>query len=419
MMNQRNSLTERVYTYLIALAGLGLLSRSLPYLFRAGTPRSDIVFLAILVALGEAAPVPIPKGQGSISVSPPVIFATCVLYGPYAGIFVAVVATLRRRDLTGQVPILTVLFNRGMLALSVFAFGRTFEAFGGVFGSFTLTKDTIPFLASALAYTLVNAALFCVKMAFRMNMSIIDVWRLNIVWSLPNMLALFPLGILMVLVCEIVGPFYLVLFYIPVMTAKISLEKYIELRNAYGEMAGALSNAIDAKDPYTRGHSERVAEYSMWLARELKLSEDKVELIRYVGLLHDVGKVGIKDSIMKKAGPFTFDEYEEMKKHAKIGADILQGMRFLGKGQDWIRYHHERWDGTGFPEGLKGEEIPLEARIIACADAFDAMTTDRPYKKRMSIEDAKNELRRCAGTQFDPAVVDAMLKVIDRHIARK
>jgi HD-GYP domain-containing protein (c-di-GMP phosphodiesterase class II) len=160
-----------------------------------------------------------------------------------------------------------------------------------------------------------------------------------------------------------------------------------------------------------------VAEYAALLAKGLKLTEDRIEMIRYVGLLHDVGKIGIRDAIMKKQGTYTYEEYEEMKKHSVMGSQMLEGMKFIGKGQDWVKHHHERWDGRGFPDGLKGEEIPLEARIIACADSFDAMTTDRPYKAKLTILEAKEELARCAGTQFDPEVVKAMLKVVDRMIS--
>lgn len=118
-------------------------------------------------------------------------------------------------------------------------------------------------------------------------------------------------------------------------------------------------------------------------------------------------------------GAFTYEEYEEMKEHAAMGADMLIGMKFLGKGQQWVRHHHERWDGKGFPDGLKGEDIPLEARMLALADSFDAMTTDRPYKNRMSFEDAKKEILRCSGTQFDPDLVPVMVKVIDNMIANR
>jgi hypothetical protein len=154
------------------------------------------------------------------------------------------------------------------------------------------------------------------------------------------------------------GPWLLILFYLPIMVSKYSLDKYMELRTAYREMAAALSNAIDARDSYTRGHSERVSEYAARLAAALKLPDDQIDTIRYVGLLHDVGKVGIRDAIMKKQGTFTLDEYEEMKNHANIGADMLAGLKFLGMGQDWVRYHHERWDGHGFPKGLAERKSP-------------------------------------------------------------
>ena len=176
------------------------------------------------------------------------------------------------------------------------------------------------------------------------------------------MFALYPLGILMVLVAQEAGR-SLTLFYLPLLTMKYSLTKYVELRAAYQEMAGALSNAIDARDAYTRGHSERVAEYAALLAKEMKFTEDRIEMIRYVGLLHDVGKIGIRDAIMKKQGAYTYEEYEEMKTHAKIGAQMLEGMKFIGRGQDWVKYHHERWDGKGFPDGLKGEDYRLRRFI--------------------------------------------------------
>jgi putative nucleotidyltransferase with HDIG domain len=210
-----------------------------------------------------------------------------------------------------------------------------------------------------------------------------------------------------------------VFFYLPLIVTKVSLQKYIDLWETYNEMAAALSIALDARDSYTHGHSVRVSEYSAKLAKYLGLSDEEVELIRYVGLLHDVGKVGMPDSLLKKEGPYTYHEYEAMKKHSEVGADIIKVMKFLGKREQWVRHHHERWDGTGFPDGLAGDEIPLGARIIACADAFDAMTTDRPYKDKMSYEEARQELLICSETQFDPKVVEAMVKIIDHELLRK
>lgn len=407
-----------VYVWGIACLGIFLLAANIP-VFDSSRQAAEVFFLAILVYLGESVAVPFPKGKGTASVATPIIFTVSVLYGPAIGMWVAALATLRKRDLSREVPVSIVFFNRGMLAICAYMFSKVYALVYGEFGALEFPRGLISFIIAASCYTLLNAIIIGQALAIQMKVSFITIWRRNIVWMLPNMFALFPLGALMVLVTQQVGPLVLVLFYLPLMVTKVSLQKYIDLWDTYSEIAQALSTAIDARDPYTHGHSVRVSEYSALLSKELELNDEQTEFLKYVGLLHDVGKVGLSDGILKKQGPFTYEEYEEMKKHAAIGADIIKVMRFLGRGEEWVRYHHERWDGSGFPSGLKGEEIPLGARIIACADAFDAMTTDRPYKEKMSYAEAKQELIRCAGTQFDPKVVKAMIKVIDQQISRK
>jgi len=376
----------------------------------------EATFMAILIAIGEASPVVLPNGLGTVSVSLPVSITVAVLYRPEAGIWAAALGTLRKQDITGKIKPKYVLFNRAMIALSMYSFCLVYPAMGGTYGIMAFPQGLLPFVVAAGVYTLVNAMLATVWWSLHFSQGVWTVWQSNIRWGLPNMLALVPVGMVMVLAAQAQesGPWILILFYLPIMVSKYSLDKYMELRSAYREMASALSNAIDARDSYTRGHSERVSEYAARLAAALRLPEDQIDTIRYVGLLHDVGKVGIRDAVMKKQGAYTLDEYEEMKNHANLGADMLAGLKFLGKGQDWVRYHHERWDGHGFPKGLSGEDIPIEARIMACADSFDAMTTDRPYKARMDLEAAKQELVRCSGTQFDPKVVVAMVKVVGK-----
>ncbi len=401
-----------VYVWGIACLGIFLLMSNIPK-FNDSRQMAEVLFLAVLVVCGEAAAVPFPKGKGTASVATPIIFTITVLYGPAIGMWVAALATLRKRDLAGEVPIRLVLFNRGMLAVCAYVFSKVYFFISGKFGVLEFPRGLIAFLVAAASYTLLNAVLAGITLSLQMTVPFVTIWRRNIVWMLPNMFALFPMGALMVLVVQQVGPWVLVLFYLPLVVTKVSLEKYIDLLDTYNEIAAALSTAIDARDSYTHGHSVRVSEYSGKVAKELGLGDEEVDLMKYVGLLHDVGKVGMSDGILKKQGPFTYSEYEEMKKHAEIGADIIKVMKFLGKGELWVRHHHERWDGSGFPQGFAGEEIPLGARIIACADAFDAMTTDRPYKDKMSYDEAKQELIRCSGTQFDPKVVKAMLKVID------
>ncbi len=173
------------------------------------------------------------------------------------------------------------------------------------------------------------------------------------------------------------------------------------------ETIRTLAAAIDAKDPYTRGHSERVSSYSMAVARHLGMSQDEVFTIRIAAILHDVGKLGIKDKILNKPGGLTDQEYETMKQHPAIGAQIMAQISMLKDIIPGIRNHHETWDGTGYPDALAGEQIPMVARIVCVADTFDAMTTTRPYQRAMPAEHVMAKMRAMAGTRFDPEVVDA------------
>jgi putative nucleotidyltransferase with HDIG domain len=174
--------------------------------------------------------------------------------------------------------------------------------------------------------------------------------------------------------------------------------------------------AIDHKDHYTRRHSEEVTEYALWIAEELGLSEEQKHALRLGGLLHDVGKIGIPDSVLLKPGLLTAEEYEAMKQHTVLGAVMLAALPEMEKIVPLARSHHERWDGQGYPDGLAGEQIPLLARILAVADAFSAMTTDRPYRKGMDVPAALTELQRHRGTQFDPAIVDVFVAAVQKRI---
>jgi len=171
-----------------------------------------------------------------------------------------------------------------------------------------------------------------------------------------------------------------------------------------------LANAIDEKDPYTRGHSERVAFYSALIAKHLGMSDEEVERVHLSGIIHDVGKIGIEDKILRKPAALTDDEYEIMKQHPRKGEHILEAVPLLKEMAGAGLMHHENWDGTGYPDGLKGLQIPLLGRIVCVADAYDAMTTDRPYSKSMTAEAALARLRFLAGKKFDADCVTAMEK---------
>ncbi|GAB4270325.1 MAG: hypothetical protein Kow0029_06970 [Candidatus Rifleibacteriota bacterium] len=188
---------------------------------------------------------------------------------------------------------------------------------------------------------------------------------------------------------------------------------YEDLEASYLSAVRALANSIDAKDPYTRGHSERVARYSMEIGRVMGLESDEIKTLHVGALLHDIGKISISEGIINKSAKLTDEEYETMKTHPARGASIIEPAKFLKEKVPLIKYHHERFDGKGYPEGLKGQEIPLLARIICVADSYDAMTSKRAYRDTMGREEAKKELIRCSGTQFDPKVVNSFLEVLE------
>ncbi len=172
-----------------------------------------------------------------------------------------------------------------------------------------------------------------------------------------------------------------------------------------------MAQAVDLKDPYTSNHSQRVADYAVRIARAMGLPEEEVERIRIGGLMHDIGKIGISGKIIRKPGKLTSAEMDLMKQHAAVSARIIGPLEILGESARMVRHHHERWDGNGYPDGLKGNEIPVGSRIIFVADALDALVTDRPYRKGASKAEALRILRENSGTQFDPAVVRALERV--------
>jgi putative nucleotidyltransferase with HDIG domain len=177
----------------------------------------------------------------------------------------------------------------------------------------------------------------------------------------------------------------------------------------------SLASAIDAKDPSTRGHSQRVSELAVAIGQELGLEDGDLKTLAYGGLLHDIGKIGIPEAILHKSAALAQDEMEQMKAHPAIGAEILRGVDFLHNAVPAVRSHHERWDGGGYPDRLAGEAIPLAARIVNAADTFDACTSIRPYQPVMTLEDALSVLQQLRGTQIDPAVCDALLSVARRR----
>ena len=187
-------------------------------------------------------------------------------------------------------------------------------------------------------------------------------------------------------------------------------QAYLTLKKAYLDSVKVLAEAIDAKDTYTRGHSDRVRRMSLQIAVSLGFTEERREVLEYGALLHDIGKIGVEDEILRKPGPLSPEEYQTIQQHPLVGVKIVEGIEFFKDKIPMIRSHHEHFDGKGYPDGLVGEAIPLEARIIAVPDAFDAMASLRPHRRTRSLEDILLEMEKYKGKQFDPNILEIFLK---------
>ncbi len=196
-------------------------------------------------------------------------------------------------------------------------------------------------------------------------------------------------------------------------------EQHERYERLVDETITAIANTIDAKDKDTNGHSRRVADYSAKIARKMGIDEEMVKVIYYTGLLHDIGKIGIPDKILNKPSGLDDNEYEIIKRHTLIGGDILNEITIVNNIADGARYHHEKYDGTGYPFGLKGDNIPLVARIIGVADTYDAMHSDRVYRKGLSDEYILEEFKRCSGKQLDPEITRIAIQLIEEKLQQK
>jgi HD-GYP domain-containing protein (c-di-GMP phosphodiesterase class II) len=196
-------------------------------------------------------------------------------------------------------------------------------------------------------------------------------------------------------------------------TAMEHARLFQQLENTYISTVKALMSIVEAKDAYTKGHTDRVADYAVALAKKLELGRTELRDLAFAAVLHDIGKLVVFERVLNKPGALDDEEWEILKSHPEIGASIIENMEFLAGAVPYVRHHHERYDGNGYPDRLKGEEIPFGARIITVADAFDAMTTDRSYRKALSREVALNTMIAKAGSQFDPKAIEAFMELIE------
>jgi HD-GYP domain-containing protein (c-di-GMP phosphodiesterase class II) len=402
-------MTTSAYLWGVAAAGAALLAA-------LGWPREQgpgMLLFAAMILVSELSAVSLPRQPLSASVSMAPIVAAVMLFGP-ASAWLAALATWRLRDLRGLVPLRVMLFNRGQLAVAAGGAGWLFVVLGGQVGTSAAGPEIIPAVAASVTYLGVN--LLAVAVGIRLLQGL--PWRTTLARNFqhvaPQAVTLTSLGVVFVLAYRLAGVAGALLVAVPLLLIRYALQQYVEMRGIFLSTMNGLMAAIEAKDPYTRGHSSRTATYGEAIARGLNWPEEKIERLRYACVLHDIGKISIADSILKKPAKLTAEEYELQKPHPTIGAEIVGSVGFLRQEAGWIRHHHERWDGTGYPDRLQGESIPAGARIIAVADAFDAMTSARPYRPALDVASVLAVLSEESGRQFDPAAVAAFLEAVPR-----
>jgi len=377
-----------------------------------------MLVLALLFLICDSAPTALASRQSAWSPSSSVTLAAVVLIGPAGALVVGATSLLSVRrglDLTQRV------FNASMYGLSAYAAGEAYLALGGHVGhpSYRFFPGIIaPFAVAAVVHVLINHGLLWGMLrlvpAAEPGQSAGALQR-HLPMLVLSDLGYATLGLLIAALWSVGGAFAAILVLVPLFVARWAIGQFAAQERAYAATIAALCQAVETKDYYTRGHSERVSRGSAMIAHEVGMRSSRVEAIRYAGMLHDVGKLGVPTTVLQKNGALTEEEFAAIQLHPMRGLAIVREIGFLDEALAGIMHHHERIDGRGYPMGLAGDEIPEFARVIAVADAFDAMTSNRSYRGARSIEEAVADLRKWSGTQFDPALVDAFVAALRRE----
>ncbi len=340
---------------------------------------------------------------------PPQALVTAVL-ATFASEFYLRLPLIRKRDPMG---FYFLAFNTGQVAVILGVGALLFKAInapqGGLFTLLDFGKAGLLFVCSVLLNSGMVSGI--VALATRQPFQ-----YLTREWFRDFSAQYLILGAstFLLVVLNSLSPWYMLLGVTPLVLVHLSFRSHLRIREEAQKTFEKVVELLEERDPYTGEHSGEVAELAGAIAQELGLRGSEVEMIKAVARVHDIGKIAVPDRILLKPGKLDPEEWEVMKRHPEIGADLLKGLEVYGRYADVVRYEHEHWDGTGYPKGLKGEEIPLPARIIAAADVWHALISDRPYRPAYSREEALDIIRGMAGRVLDPKVVGALLRVLER-----
>jgi putative nucleotidyltransferase with HDIG domain len=427
----------QVYIALVALAGfIVLVANSI----NAPTSGIDpVMFLFILALVGIAQRNPVVLFRSSaISVAFAVKIAAYVLFGTPVALWATVVVVAVNAYTPKPKPARKVLFNFGQFMLSTYLASTTYQLLGGMVPPGAFIPTMLAVAVSAAVYFATSSVLTATVITLTSPSRFVDVWVQNFAWMPVNYLATAVNGAALALAYESLGIVGVIVFVLPLGIAWYSFKLYMmkstQLRERNRELVStneslqrtterleashvsviaALLGSLAAKDRYTQGHSAATMQHALAVAKSLGLGPDEIAAVNLGALFHDIGKIGIPEHILRKPSALTGEEWAEMKTHPIIGANLIGEVPNLERIRPIVLAHHEHHDGSGYPNGLKGDEIPLAAQIISVADTYEAMTSTRPYRAALGHEAAIAELRRVSGTQLNPMVVDAFIRQLE------
>ncbi|WIV13827.1 HD-GYP domain-containing protein [Proteiniborus sp. MB09-C3] len=377
-----------------------------------------LFFWSLLSIVVESLLIPLPNNTVGISVGYAINIASIIVGGPLLGATSAFLGFLFRvPKIKGRgyvtlfnIPIYKTIFNIVQSIIVTSSIGLIYVLLGGKIGQFT----SFPTILILLLGTLFNTIIISGFLSLANDQKFIGIWINNVKGMLISAIAVGTMGIIIALAFISYGYGAVILFFGPLLLARFSFRLYVDMRSLYLSTIQALNKTIEAKDPYTSGHASRVEKYAVELAEVYGLSFEKIQDIRTASILHDIGKIGVNDNILNKTTKLTQPEFQEIMKHPSIGSEIISKVDFLKNIPQIVRYHHERYDGLGYPEGLAGDNIPIEACVLAIADSYDAMTSDRPYRKALDKKEALEEIRVNAGTQFHPVLAQVFVSMLSQ-----
>jgi putative nucleotidyltransferase with HDIG domain len=376
------------------------------------------ILFGLLIFTSDNLSAPLPK-TGSVSVNFGLSLASLIIFGPSTALIVTLISIFNIKELVKRVPYYKHLFNAGQYLLSFSAVAVLFELFyDRSQTNFFYSRNIWVIILITYIFFILNTTLTAGAISLSSGTNILNVWIFNFAWLIPFQFFLSSMAIAIAFLYQRYSPFTLIFTSLPLIIAQYTYLLRIKERRTILNSIMQIVKIIEAKDVYTAGHSMRVAAYSEKIARGMRLNEYDIEIVKNLANLHDIGKIQIDLSILNKKDKLTDKDWVEIKKHPVISYEVVKQIDFLKDKALSILYHHERIDGKGYPFGKKEEEIPLFAKILSVADSYDAMTTDRPYKKALTDEQSLVELENNKGGQFDAKVCDVMIGIIKAKTPR-